>query len=178
MLAPTRSVSFAKEEGAPWACTVCQNQHTGSQDALTRCDLCGENRRTAKRLAPSRGSSCESQNSEASFASSDGEGDRIEVDELNESELTQLVEDVTKATTAFNGSVAYHPRAAGAPQKIELLLEPARVVPTEACTAWGLHPGLRLTLSFESSSDYGARRLEKATLWHPNPKASVIALAL
>ena len=173
-LAPSRPVSF---EGAPWVCTVCQNQHTGSQEALNRCDLCGENRRTVKRLAPSRGPSCESQTSERSFESSDGEGDLIDPDEF-ESELKQLVEDVTKATAAF-GSVAYlHPRAAGAPQKIDILLEPARlvqddVVPKEACTAWGLHPGLRLTLSFESgSTDYGARRLEKATLWHSNPKAS------
>ena len=169
MLAPTRSVSFA--QGAPWACTVCPHQHTGSEDSLTRCDLCGENRRKrpAPSPGPSRGNSCESQTSEASFAGWGGDDDRTELDD---SELKQLVEDVANAAAAFNGAVTYQPSAAGAPQEIELLLEPASVVPKEACTAWGLQPGLRLTLSFESSSDYGERRLKKATLWHPNPKPS------
>jgi len=169
MLAPTRSVSFAKD--APWACTICQHQHTGSEDSLARCDLCGETRRKrpAPSPGPSRGNSCESQTSEASFAGWGGYDDRTELDD---SELMQLVEDVDNASAAFNGTVTYQPSAAGAPQEIDLLLGPASVVPKEACTAWGLQPGLRLTLCFESSTDYGERRLKKATLWHPNPKPS------
>ena len=162
------ALGMAEEDGV-WVCGNCQMENVGNG---SRCEVCGENR-SPKRIcpAPSREATVDSQasvDSEGSLAwggsePADPGGNCGEVLESDVAAAKKVNEGIVELEFTLRPGDRH-------PQVVNLLVTPSKVVPAEACTAWGLKSKLLVRLGFDSCAAYVDGQLAKCTLLHPTAK--------
>ena len=157
---------MAEEDGS-WVCGNCRMGNVGNG---SRCAVCGENRSKQSRgPGPSREATADSQASASSENSLAWGGSEPATPGGNCGKV--LESDVEAARREGEVELTFTLRPGGnAPQVVNLLVTPSKLVPAEACTAWGLKQKLQVRLAFDSCAAYSKGQLAKCTLLHPTAK--------